>query len=99
MLCGNKTDQCPNCKKYIRRAIFAYHYENNCANIDEFETDIGTVAKRPQTSSTSQPNNPPSSPIRSSDRNDENTTIVKVNLPRTSQPQPTISQQSDSGRF
>ncbi len=32
MICGNKTDQCPNCRKYIRRAIFAYHYENNCAN-------------------------------------------------------------------
>ena len=35
MLCGNKTDQCPNCQKFIRRAIFAYHYENNCANLDE----------------------------------------------------------------
>ena len=35
MTCGNKTDQCPNCAKYIRRAIFAYHYENNCANIEE----------------------------------------------------------------
>ena len=35
MLCGNKTDQCPNCRKYIRQAIFAYHYENNCADPDE----------------------------------------------------------------
>jgi hypothetical protein len=35
MMCGNKTDQCPNCHKFIRRAIFAYHYENNCANLDE----------------------------------------------------------------
>lgn len=34
MLCGNKTDQCPNCRKYVRRAIFAYHYENNCADPD-----------------------------------------------------------------
>jgi len=35
MLCGNKTEQCPNCEKFIRRAIFAYHYENQCANLDE----------------------------------------------------------------
>jgi hypothetical protein len=33
--CGNKTDQCPNCEKFIRRAIFAYHFENNCATLDE----------------------------------------------------------------
>jgi hypothetical protein len=35
ILCGNKTDACPKCKKYIRRAVFAYHYQNNCTNIDE----------------------------------------------------------------
>ena len=35
--CGNKTDQCPNCNKFIRRAIFAYHYENNCASLDDSE--------------------------------------------------------------
>ncbi|CAF2410008.1 unnamed protein product [Rotaria sp. Silwood2] len=40
MLCGNKTDQCPNCSKFIRRAIFAYHYENNCANLEETDTPI-----------------------------------------------------------
>ncbi|CAF3799437.1 unnamed protein product [Rotaria sordida] len=34
MMCGNKTDQCPNCRQFVRRAIFAYHYENNCANPD-----------------------------------------------------------------
>jgi hypothetical protein len=39
MICGNKTDPCPNCGKYVRRAIFAYHYENNCANFDEPPTD------------------------------------------------------------
>ena len=33
--CGNKTEQCPNCEKYIRRAIFAYHYENNCAQLED----------------------------------------------------------------
>ena len=35
MLCGNKTDQCPKCYKFIRRAVFTYHYENGCVNIDE----------------------------------------------------------------
>ena len=38
MLCGNKTDSCPNCHQFIRRAIFAYHYENNCANLEEEKT-------------------------------------------------------------
>jgi hypothetical protein len=38
MQCGNKTDQCPNCQKFIRRAIFADHYENGCANLDEPDT-------------------------------------------------------------
>ncbi|CAF3491211.1 unnamed protein product [Rotaria socialis] len=35
MSCGNKTDQCPKCRKFIRRAIFAYHYENECASLEE----------------------------------------------------------------
>ena len=35
--CGNKTEQCPNCHKFIRRAIFAYHYENQCSDIPEEE--------------------------------------------------------------
>ena len=37
MLCGNKTDQCPNCQKFIRRAEFANHYENNCANLEDLD--------------------------------------------------------------
>ncbi|CAF5130587.1 unnamed protein product, partial [Rotaria magnacalcarata] len=37
LACGNKTDRCPNCKKFIRRAVFAYHYENGCANLDEID--------------------------------------------------------------
>ena len=32
--CGNKTDQCPKCHKFITRATFAYHYENKCATLD-----------------------------------------------------------------
>ncbi|CAF1432655.1 unnamed protein product, partial [Adineta steineri] len=38
MMCGNKTDPCPRCNQFIRRAIFAYHYENNCAILDEITT-------------------------------------------------------------
>jgi len=34
LMCGNKTDECPNCHKFIRRAVFAYHYENDCAEFD-----------------------------------------------------------------
>lgn len=33
--CGNKTEQCPNCEKYVRRAIFAYHYENRCVQLED----------------------------------------------------------------
>ncbi|CAF0966444.1 unnamed protein product [Adineta ricciae] len=39
MMCGNKTDQCPVCHKYVRRAIFAYHYENKCADPDTGSTN------------------------------------------------------------
>jgi hypothetical protein len=38
ILCGNKTDQCPNCHQLIRRSHYIYHYENNCAPIDRVET-------------------------------------------------------------
>ncbi len=34
MLCGSKTDQCPICQNYVRRAILAYHCEFNCAYPD-----------------------------------------------------------------
>ncbi len=35
MICGNKTDQCLKCKKLIRRAVFAYRYENNYRDFNE----------------------------------------------------------------
>jgi hypothetical protein len=35
--CGTKTDQCPNCRLFIQRAVFAYHYENSCADINDIE--------------------------------------------------------------
>ncbi|CAF0990345.1 unnamed protein product [Adineta steineri] len=38
LLCGNKTDECPKCRRLIRRSHFAYHFENNCASIDKVET-------------------------------------------------------------
>lgn len=46
MQCGNKTEQCPTCEKFIRRAIFAYHYENNCANLDENENSITSTTNQ-----------------------------------------------------
>lgn len=33
--CGNKTELCPRCRKYIRRVEFVNHYENNCANLED----------------------------------------------------------------
>ena len=46
MRCGNQTDQCPNCRRYIRRAIFAYHFENNCACPDEADDGSAIIAER-----------------------------------------------------
>jgi hypothetical protein len=99
MTCGNKTDQCPNCRKFIRRAIFAYHYENNCATLDEFDVDVRTAANQPNTSTTFQPNNPspPSSGLTA--ENNKNRTIIHVNLPAYPEAQNTPSQRSDSGRL
>jgi hypothetical protein len=53
--CGTKTDQCPNCKRFIQRAFFAYHYENNCADINETEASRGTNNSHPSHSSPSRP--------------------------------------------
>ncbi|CAF4418883.1 unnamed protein product [Rotaria magnacalcarata] len=55
MMCGNKTDQCPKCRRYIRRAIFAYHYENDCANPDAPTRDNETNKK---TQNFARSNNP-----------------------------------------
>lgn len=35
-ICASKTDQCPYCKRYILRSIFAYHIDNNCTNPNLF---------------------------------------------------------------
>ena len=55
MQCGNKTEQCPNCEKYIRRGILAYHDQNNCANVEDFEDKMNRpVAVNHDASSTSK---------------------------------------------
>ncbi|CAF0950932.1 unnamed protein product [Adineta steineri] len=35
--CGNKTIKCSKCQNYIRRAIYNYHLDNNCTDLDEDE--------------------------------------------------------------
>ncbi len=32
--CASKTNQCPVCRKYIVRSIFAYHTDHNCTDPD-----------------------------------------------------------------
>jgi hypothetical protein len=33
--CGSKTIQCSNCSKYIHRANYAFHVDNQCIDFDE----------------------------------------------------------------
>lgn len=58
LLCGNKTDSCPNCRHLIRRSHFAYHYENNCAPIDEVETPPSRPKSRAMQSAPTNSNKP-----------------------------------------
>ena len=96
MLCGNKTDQCPKCEKYIRRAVFAYHYENNCDNLDE--TD-GDSESKPDSTSTSFSNDPARSSTVSATRDHSKIAIRTINLGQFSTEQHTpISLHIDSGR-
>ena len=46
LMCGNKTDECPRCRKFVRRAVFAYHYENHCADPDELENETSATSNR-----------------------------------------------------
>jgi len=50
-LCGNKTDECPKCKKFVRRAYFVYHYENNCASDPDAEPAQADAPKSQQETS------------------------------------------------
>ncbi|CAF0892990.1 unnamed protein product [Rotaria sordida] len=36
--CGTKTNKCPTCQKYVRRAIYIFHVDNNCIDLDEDDT-------------------------------------------------------------
>jgi len=36
--CGTKTEQCPNCEKFVQRSFFTYHYENNCAEVTKSQS-------------------------------------------------------------
>ncbi len=100
MMCGNKTDQCPNCRRYIRRAIFAYHYENNCADLDELDGEVNAATvKKPENLSTFQPNNSPQFTSSSAAENDKKITIKAVHLATYPYSQTTAtSQQSNSSR-
>ncbi|CAF1034834.1 unnamed protein product [Adineta ricciae] len=35
LICGRKTDECPKCRRFVSRAVFARHCANDCANLDE----------------------------------------------------------------
>ncbi|CAF3767031.1 unnamed protein product, partial [Rotaria sordida] len=76
LMCGNKTDQCPHCKKFIRRAVFAYHYENNCTDLDDTDNDTHSHANKPVVSPTFQPNNSLLSPTRSDAGQEKKITIM-----------------------
>ncbi len=39
-ICGNKTEYCPDCGQYIRRAILSYHLENNCLILNETDNSL-----------------------------------------------------------
>ncbi|CAF3089668.1 unnamed protein product [Rotaria socialis] len=41
--CGAKTEKCPVCQKYIHRAIYNFHVENNCIDLDEDEPNGSNV--------------------------------------------------------
>ncbi|CAF3935530.1 unnamed protein product [Rotaria sp. Silwood1] len=91
LLCGNKTDQCPNCKKFIRRAMFAYHYENNCADVDAIDKDANPTVD------TSVASSLPST--RSAASNEKHITIMKVDLGAHSSRENPTFQRSNSGRL
>jgi hypothetical protein len=48
-LCGNKTNKCPICEQYIRRAIYNYHLENYCIDPDDnnpYDDDFSLLDRR-----------------------------------------------------
>jgi hypothetical protein len=96
ILCGNKTDECLNCRKFIRRAIFAYHYENNCANLDESEAENRPVPQQADTKSKYQSDNASQSSSNSAAANNKNTSIIPVDLGTLPKPHIAASDRSNS---
>ncbi|CAF1419589.1 unnamed protein product [Adineta steineri] len=76
MMCGNKTDECPRCKKFIRRAVYAYHYENNCANLDNLDNDTNDTTIQPNASTTFQR----TTSLESTNGHNKHITIVSVDI-------------------
>ncbi|CAF1139006.1 unnamed protein product [Rotaria magnacalcarata] len=72
--CGNKTDQCPICRKYVRRAIFTYHVYNNCINLDEDYTS--------SKSSTREKNSSNRTRKTQTGSNDEDLTVTIASIQR-----------------
>ena len=99
MMCGNKTHECPNCRRFIRRAVITYHYENNCANVDESEPDIQPTSRQTNTISTLQPNNVSRFPsgLITENTNYASTVTIQHRIP--SQIHGTAEQQSNPGRL
>jgi hypothetical protein len=97
MLCGNKTDECPNCGKFIRRAIFAYHYENNCANLDESEGENRPTSRQTDAKSKYQSDNASQSSSNSAADNNKHISIIKVDLATVPKPHIAASDPSNSG--
>ena len=99
MSCGNKTDQCPKCRRFVRRAIFAYHFENNCTDLDAFDGPADPVSDRSNASSSFQHDNrsQSSSRLAAGDNNYVPTIVNDVHM--QSQTRPTVPYQSNSGRL
>ncbi|CAF4167036.1 unnamed protein product, partial [Adineta steineri] len=76
MMCGNKTDECPRCKKFIRRAVYAYHYENNCATLDNLDSDTNDTTTRPNASTTFQR----TTSLESTNGHNKHITIMSVDI-------------------
>jgi hypothetical protein len=100
MLCGNKTDQCPKCRRFIRRAVFAYHYENECADLEETDTPAvssrSSSARRRRRDSNSE--RPPSRESVKNDHHQENDTDYNssnYHSKRIDKTQPTASNNSE----
>ncbi|CAF4130163.1 unnamed protein product [Rotaria socialis] len=88
LACGNKTDLCPKCLKFIRRAVFAYHYENNCANLDEIDNARDRAAGTYVVPSAQQ-----------AASRERNITIMDVDLPMQPNRESNTNQRSSSDRL